>query len=58
MFNKTVDHDNDHLDRSMIRNNLFITLKDQHKLTILAFEIELDIALKLKRGVGSRFGHT
>jgi hypothetical protein len=43
----------------MIRNNLFITLKDgEDKLTIIPFELELDIAHKLKRGVGSRFGHT
>jgi hypothetical protein len=56
---KTVDHDGDVLDRSVVRTNLFMVFGDEDSdtKTIVPFEFELDVIHMFKQGVSSRLGH-
>ena len=55
----TFDHDNDEMDRTMLRSNLFFTFQGKGtSLTVVPIEVELDVIHKIRWAASSRFGHT
>lgn len=58
-FQKTIDHEKDIMDRSIITQNLFLKFSnDGSTETIIPIKLEYDFIHKITEGFASRFGHT